>query len=260
MMDIPGANFTLKEEIRAYWSDRARTFDQSTGHRIDDAREAPRWRRLFREALGPVDGRPVLDLACGTGEISRMLLDLQANVTAVDFAEPMLERARAKLAGQSWKGMLSDVETLVTLTDASFDGAVARHLVWTLTNPAAAFAEWFRVLRPGATLLIIDGDWVRKGTRERLLRAIAGRLSTADGVHGAAIDMASHESIVSRVAYADGLSPNRLARDLALAGFVAPRRHALWPVYVLGMAHAPLADRLRLIAPARFALSVRRPV
>ena len=37
---------------------------------------------------------------------------------------------------------------------------VNRHLVWTLVDPKAAFAEWLRVLKPGGTLLIIDGDFV----------------------------------------------------------------------------------------------------
>ncbi len=40
-MTLPNRNFTLKDEIRAYWSDRAASFDASVSHRIDDRYECP---------------------------------------------------------------------------------------------------------------------------------------------------------------------------------------------------------------------------
>ena len=46
-----------------------------------------------------------------------------------------------------------DADTLAGLPDAPFDDAATRHLVWTPTDPPAAFAAWFRVLKPGARLL-----------------------------------------------------------------------------------------------------------
>jgi len=131
-------NFDLKEEIRAYWSQRAAGFDAAPGHRIAEP-DAARWRGLMEAALGPLAGRHILDLACGTGEISQVMVAAGAKVTGADFSEPMLELATAKLAGRDWRGRLVDVETLASLPDASFDGAVTRHLVWTLTDPAAAF-------------------------------------------------------------------------------------------------------------------------
>lgn len=259
MTDALRPNFDLKEEIRAHWSARAATFDRSVGHRIDDGAEAEAWRRLVLAGLGPIDGRTVLDLACGTGEISRMLLDLGASVTGVDFAEPMLDRAAAKLVRRPWQGRLADVETLSTLPDRAFDAAVTRHLVWTLTDPAAAFAAWFRVLRPGGRLLVVDGDWVSDGLRARVLKGLAGALGAGADRHRAGAGDGTHARILSAVHYRDGLTAGRLAADLARAGFVAARRHPVTPVYLFGMRRAGLAERLRLLAPARFALSVRRP-
>lgn len=249
-------NFDLKEEIRAYWSGRAGGFDASPGHRIPAGRDTAAWQRLLAGALGPLQGKHVLDLACGTGEISRVMLDAGAEVTGVDFAEPMLERAAAKLAGRAWRGRLADVETLAGLSDSTFDGAVTRHLVWTLTDPAAAFAAWFRVLKPGARLLVVDGDWVRVSLRTRLLRRLAALLGTGQ-THGG--DRDAHDAILTRVPYAGGLTRERLSTDLARAGFVDARPHALTGVYLLGLSDASLAERLRLMAPSRFALSVRKP-
>ena len=77
-----------------------RTFDDSIGHRINEKGEADAWRSLFREALGEASRGSILDLACGTGEISRILLSLGGSVTGIDFAEPMLESARAQERGR----------------------------------------------------------------------------------------------------------------------------------------------------------------
>ena len=251
------SNWTLKEEIRTYWSGRAETFDDSRGHRIADGAEARAWRRLISEGLGNVAGRNVLDLACGTGEISRMLLDLGAAVTGVDFAEPMLARAASKLRGRRWKGMLGDAERLDTLAPASFDGVVARHLAWTLTDPPAAYAAIRRVLKPGARLLVVDGDWVSETPRTRLLRGLAKIVDGKEGQVGADPDL--HERILSQVPYARGLTAERLREDIEGAGFSSFARHSTLAIYLWGMGGAKLGDRLRLLAPKRFAVSTMRP-
>ena len=251
------SNWTLKEEIRSYWSGRAETFDDSRGHRIADGAEARAWRRLISNGLGDVAGRNVLDLACGTGEISRMLLDLGAAVTGVDFAEPMLARAASKLRGRSWKGMLGDAERLETLAPASFDGVVTRHLAWTLTDPTAAYAAIHRVLKPGARLLVIDGDWVSETPRTRLLRGLANMLDGKQGQAGADPDL--HKRILSQVPYARGLTAERLHEDLEEVGFSGFARHSTLAVYLWGMHGAKIGDRLRLLAPQRFAVSAMRP-
>ncbi|MFN7190450.1 MAG: class I SAM-dependent methyltransferase [Rhodospirillales bacterium] len=196
-------------------------------------------------------------MATGTREISRMLLDLGAAVTGVDFAEPMLARAESKLRGRSWKGMLGDAERLETLAPASFDGVVTRHLAWTLTDPTAAYAAIHRVLKPGARLLVIDGDWVSETPRTRLLRGLANMLDGKQGQAGADPDL--HKRILSQVPYARGLTAERLHEDLEEVGFSGFARHSTLAVYLWGMHGAKIGDRLRLLAPPRFAVSAMRP-
>jgi ubiquinone/menaquinone biosynthesis C-methylase UbiE len=254
-----GQNHSLKEDIRAYWSKRAETFDLSSGHRIRDGIEAQAWQALFREGLGDLAGKRVLDLACGTGEISRMLLAMGAEVTGVDFAEPMLMRAKAKHQGRAFTGHLSDVETLMLEPDASYEAIVTRHLVWTLTDPAAAFATWFRVLKPGGRLLIVDGNWVRVGRLGRAMKALAQRLSRKDGAHGDGVDLTEHNRLLAGVHYRDGLDAATLIHDLSAYGFETPRQHAVQRLYLWGMRQEPLADWLRLNSAQRFAVSVRKP-
>ena len=246
--------------MREYWSERAATFDDQAGHRITAGPEAAAWQALLAAAMARsrLTELQVLDLACGTGEVSRVALDMGARVTGVDFADPMLERAQAKHAGRDWVGMADDVQTLASLPDAGFDAAVARHLVWTLTDPPAAFAAWLRVLRPGGRLVIVDGDWAHEPLRGRLMRALADRLSPRDPAR--ASDTERHRAILAKLPYREGLTFARLRDDLADAGFVAIRALSVRGVYGLGMRRLPLADWLRLNAPVRFGLVAERGV
>ena len=136
---------------------------------------------------------------------------------------------------------------------------LTRHLVWTLTDPMAAFATWFRVLKPGGRLLIVDGDWVSAGPMTQALRALAGLLGSRKSSHGDSMDPDEHSRILAQVHYRKGLTVEQLAEDLTATGFVQPRRHSVQPVYLWGMRHEPWGDWLRLNASRRFALSVEKP-
>ncbi len=212
MHSLPQSNRDLRDDIRDYWSDRAATFDNDPGHKIADGAEMAAWRKLFARHLGQANGRRLLDLASGTGEISRLCQGLGFEVTGLDWAEPMLERARAKLPGVAF--LQADAERTM-LPDGSMDVIVTRHLVWTLVDPVAAFAEWHRVLAPGGVLLIVDGDFVRRGW---LARRIAGLLPVRpEG------QMSRHRDILARVHFSQGARADEVARLLHQAGFVEPR-------------------------------------
>lgn len=251
-------NFTLKDEIRAYWSERAAAFDDSASHRIENCYGLPEWRRFLRATLDLRDdedmtGWRVLDIACGTGEISRVLTGLGAGVTAVDFSESMLAIAQAKLAGLRWQGIMADAEALYPLEAGSFDLAVTRHLAWTLTDPAAAYAEWRRVLRPDGRLVVVDGNWAGShGGILRLRRWLADRLDP--GGARPLEDRTRHEEIRARLPYGAGLTCERLAADLQAAGFASVRQIPLHRLYGAGMRGVRLAERLRQTARHRFAL------
>ncbi|WP_332684342.1 class I SAM-dependent methyltransferase [Bosea sp. (in: a-proteobacteria)] len=248
----PGANYSLKEEIRAYWSSRAASFDQQVGHAIKSDAELAAFQALLRQAFGPAP-REVLDLACGTGEITRGLLSLGHKVTAIDFSEDMLARARAK-HGDKARILPGDAERLLD-EDESYDALVTRHLVWTLTDPEGAFAEWFRVLRPGGKLLVIDGDWINRSWFQNLLNRSATWLrerSGGGGVH--TTDREAFDSISKRFFFRDGLSYERLGAMLRQAGFARIEPADYRQVVRAQQRGAKLHDALRLVSSTRFAL------
>jgi SAM-dependent methyltransferase len=76
-------------------SERAKTLDLAFGHGIFSPDEFKAWQEPIRATLGEKPLR-VLELACGTGEITRLSHDLGHDVTALDFSEAMLDVARAR--------------------------------------------------------------------------------------------------------------------------------------------------------------------
>ena len=111
---------------------------------------------MIQRWAGPVP-TDALDVGCGTGFLALQLAGLGHRVVGVDGAEAMLTVARAKAsqAGLAIDFQLADAAVL-PFAAASFDLVIERHVLWTLLDPAAALADWGRVLRPGGRLILID--------------------------------------------------------------------------------------------------------
>lgn len=253
------SNRDLSEDIREYWSQRSATFDLAFGHRIAPGPEAVAWSQPMRDQLPPAPAR-VLDLACGTGEVTRLLHDLGHEVTALDFSEAMLQVARAKHAGKPRLRFLHADAQAVTEPDASHDAIVCRHLVWTLTRPEAAFADWLRILRPGGRLLIYDGNWAAPAASGRWAARLLGlwdRLSP-DPYHDGALG-ARHAAIMQRLPFGAGLRFADLETMLRDAGFAGITRHSHAPIARAQRRVNGLRNRLRTRVYDRFILTAHKP-
>ncbi len=209
-------NFTLRDEIREYWSQRAEGFDIQPGHGISDGAEKQAWLRMLQNQLGAANGRNTLDLACGTGEISHLLHDFGLNVTGLDWSDAMLDIARNK-AGHRKSGirfLTGDAENTHEPA-ASYDIIVTRHLVWTLVDPSAAFSHWYSLLKENGTLLIVDGDFVNKTRLQKLLKWLAGN----NGNRQSKNMRDTHQSILSRVYFRNGAKAEQVTDMLHRVGF-----------------------------------------
>lgn len=219
-------NYNLRDEIKAYWSLRAETFDSQPGHEIFSDQERTAWHDLIRRHLGEGAGRKALDLASGTGVVSHLLDDLGFAVTGMDWAEPMLERAKAKAKtrGRTIRFFMGDAENTLE-ADASYDVITNRHLVWTLVDPKASFQEWHRILKPGGQLLIVDGDFVNPSFISHVARQVADLLvkigvGRGKPQHGPGNALAeTHKSILSRVYFSEGARAEAVVALLREAGF-----------------------------------------
>lgn len=136
------------EEQRDYWTEQAAP--KWVEHRTRlDAMLAP-VTRILLGAIGPRPGERILDIGCGSGELSWRLAGEGASVTGIDIAAPMVEAAAAAGSG----------EADFRVADASqfraaepFDAAVSRFGVMFFDDPAAAFANIRALLVPGGRLV-----------------------------------------------------------------------------------------------------------
>lgn len=99
-----------------------------------------------------------LDACAGTFDLSLELggrPGFQGNVVASDFAQPMLVTGSPKLAGTSVLPVCGDSLRL-PFRDATFDGATVGFGVRNLADLPGGLAEFHRVLRPGARLVVLE--------------------------------------------------------------------------------------------------------
>ena len=150
----------VKQEVAAHWNRRAPGFDADFGHSIRTPAERAAWHRIL-DLVVPARGKlDALDVGCGTGFLVFELAARGHRVTGVDFAPAMIAEARRKAADRAIAVRLEEADAeQLPFAPASFDLVISRHLLWTLPHPEAAIDEWIRVLRPGARLVVVDGQF-----------------------------------------------------------------------------------------------------
>ncbi|MCX5659021.1 MAG: bifunctional demethylmenaquinone methyltransferase/2-methoxy-6-polyprenyl-1,4-benzoquinol methylase UbiE [Planctomycetota bacterium] len=117
------------------------------------------WRRRCVRLAELAPGDVVVDVACGTGDLSLAFArGGAARVIGVDFTYPMLRIARGKPApaGRAQPAYHTGDAMRLPLADASADVVSIAFGIRNVARPEAAVAEFFRVLRPGGRLLILE--------------------------------------------------------------------------------------------------------
>jgi ubiquinone/menaquinone biosynthesis C-methylase UbiE len=135
---------------------------------------------VSRDLLLAADLRPgerVLDVACGTGLISRLAAEqvgAAGTVTGVDIAPDMIEVAKTVQSPATVDWKVADATTL-PIPDASIDVVLCQMGLMFMENRAAAVAEMRRALVPSGRIAINTPG--RMPFFEQLERAIAEHIS-----------------------------------------------------------------------------------
>lgn len=121
------------------------------------------------DRLSPRPGDQILDVATGTGWTARRIAARGATVTAVDFAQEVIEAAQALDPLNEIDFRTADAENL-PFADGQFDGVVSTFGVMFCARPERAAAELARVCRPGGRLAL--ASWAPDGSVRRMFELI----------------------------------------------------------------------------------------
>lgn len=119
----------------------------------------------YAEHLAAGESTRVLEVGCGTGATLRSLAsrrDFSGKAIGVDHS-PHFVAAAQKFAGD--ENLAGRVEFRVgdahqlDFPDASFDVVFAHTLISHVTDPVEVLREMVRVVRPGGTIAVFDGDY-----------------------------------------------------------------------------------------------------
>lgn len=155
----------LLQEIASYWGTRAEGYSEVNEKELAGSqREA--WLHVLEEQFPEKkkEEMKILDIGTGPGFFPMILSEAGYTVTAVDYTEEMLEKAKENLGKYTKYGMervtlqRMDAQNL-EFADETFDVVISRNLTWNLEKPEQAYQEWMRVLKPGGVLLNFDANW-----------------------------------------------------------------------------------------------------
>ena len=112
------------------------------------------WRKNIFRYIQDVKGKTVIDLACGTGDLSHQLAIRGASVVSLDFSLAMLKRGIAKKAISRFP--VAGDATCLPFADDTFAVATIAFGIRNIPDINVFMEEVFRVLAPGGELVILE--------------------------------------------------------------------------------------------------------
>lgn len=157
----PHARSDKPERVRKMFAAIARSYDLN--NRVHSLWQDQAWRRYAVRVAGVRQSDVVLDVACGTGDLSELFAKAgAARVIGLDFTYEMLAIARVKAEGRAPAAkaeriayMQGDAQRL-PLADQSVDVVSIAFGIRNVLEPERAIREFARVLKPGGRLVVLE--------------------------------------------------------------------------------------------------------
>ncbi len=153
------------------------------------SRAYQKWAPIYDELCGPIfltgrraaaaaarqAGGRILEIGVGTG-LSFDDYDDTTEITGIDISEPMIMRARERLASGKYPFVkalhVMDAQAL-SFDDESFDCVVAQFVITLVANPEQVLSECARVLKPGGQIILVNHLYSERGIAAAIERATA---------------------------------------------------------------------------------------
>jgi ubiquinone/menaquinone biosynthesis C-methylase UbiE len=127
--------------------------------------------------IGNVAGLALADIGCGTGRHAIRLATAGARVTALDFSQGMLERARAKPGAEAVRFIRHDLTQRFPLESASFDSVICCLVLDHIADLKGFFGELSRICKPSGFIVIsvMHPAMMLRGVQARFIEPVSGR-------------------------------------------------------------------------------------
>ena len=221
--------------LRRIFDDTAPDYDRI--ERVLALGSGPWYRRKALERAGLVAGAQVLDVGIGTGLVAREALKIigpTGKLVGVDPSVGMMEQI--DLPGVE---LVPGVAESLPRPDASCDFVSMGYAMRHISDVAAAFGEFHRVLRPGGRLVVLE---ITKPQGRIATALLKGYMRAVVPLIARVVGRRSNTSELWRY-YWDTIEacipPERVLEALRAAGFTEVRRHASLGVFSEYMARKP---------------------
>ncbi|HMN74104.1 MAG TPA: methyltransferase domain-containing protein [Rhodoblastus sp.] len=244
-------------------------YDAAEQQRLQD--QAATLVDLLHGDTGYPAGCSVLEAGCGVGAQTVTLAanSPEAKITSIDISETSLAQARAAIAAAGLSNVAFMQANIFDLPFASesFDHVFVCFVLEHIRDPAAALAALARVLKPGGTITVIEGDHgstyfhPRSALADRAVDILVELQARSGGdaligrrLYPLLVDAGFSDARVSpRMVYVDGGRPH-LIDGFTRKTFAAMVAGVREPALAAGLATAEdfdrgVADLLRAAAP-----------
>lgn len=154
---------SIKARLKSIWT--AGDYDRFSRYMEGGARE-------FYERLNIAPGCKLLDVACGSGQLALMAAKDGIEVTGVDIAGNLVERARARAQAEGLTAQFEEADAeALPFDDATFDVVTSLIGAMFAPRPQLVAQELLRVCVPGGTIAM--ANWTPQGFIGQMFKAVS---------------------------------------------------------------------------------------
>lgn len=246
----------LKASIVKAWDRGVEDYDELVAHGRLTRTEADAWKVVLARLLPPAPSK-TLEVGAGTGVMSLLLAELGHTVTATDISKGMLNEARRKASQRGLEIAFEIVDAeLLPFGEGSFDAVFGRHILWTLPHPERALSEWYRVLKSGGRLVLVDSLAVSPSVAGRLQQTASDLLLRLRRPTGTGHRYSAQ--VHAALPLLGSSDPSRYQDLIRDAGFELTGTESLDRLKDLESKAMPLAERWHA-QDRKYAFTARRP-